>query len=127
MPRRKTVQPLPLQIIENDEFLIKARDRFNALIGRGLHARDDFNKTLHETLDLILPEAFIETSDAILHLGNAPRSILWIFWSCKNRCQPTIPGMPLCAIQSEKTRERERIAIFIWQPLPRTVRHRIEQ
>jgi hypothetical protein len=72
MPRRKTVQPLPLQIIESDEFLVEVRDRSTALIGRGLHARDDFNETLNEILDLIMPEAFIETSDAIRHYREPP-------------------------------------------------------
>ena len=63
MPRRKTVQPLPLRIIEGDEFFIGVRDRATALIGRGLHAKNDFDETLDEILDYITPEAFIKKSD----------------------------------------------------------------
>ena len=63
MPRRKTVQPLPLQIIEGDEFFIEVRNRATALIGRGLHAKNDFDETLDEILDYITPEAFIRNSE----------------------------------------------------------------
>ena len=63
MPRRKTVQPLPLRIIEGDEFLIEVRDRATALIGRGLHAKNDFDETLDEILDHITSEAFIRNSE----------------------------------------------------------------
>lgn len=67
MPRRKTVQPRPLRIIEGDEFFIEVRDRATALIGRGLHAKDDFDETLDEILDYITPEAFIRKSDKNLY------------------------------------------------------------
>jgi len=67
MPRRKTVQPLPLQIIECDEFFIEVRDRSTALIGRGLHAKEDFSGTLDEILDFITPEAFLKKSDKNWH------------------------------------------------------------
>ena len=63
MPRRKTVQPPPLSIIEDDDFFIEVRDRASALIGRGLHAKVDFDETLDEILDHITPEAFIRKSD----------------------------------------------------------------
>ena len=63
LPRRKTVQPLPLRIIEDDEFFIEVRDRATALIGRGLHAENVFDETLDEILDYITPEAFIRKSD----------------------------------------------------------------
>ena len=63
LPRRKTVQPLPPRIIEDDEFFIEVRDRATALIGRGLHAENDFDETLDEILDYIMPEAFIRKSD----------------------------------------------------------------
>ena len=67
MPRRKTVQPHPLQLIDCDEFFIEVRDRSTALIGRGSHAKDGFNETLDEILDFVTPDAFITQRDRNRH------------------------------------------------------------
>ena len=67
MPRKKTVQPPALQLIECDEFVIEVRDRSTALIGRGLHMKDDFSEILNEILDYITPEAFTKKSDKNWH------------------------------------------------------------
>ena len=63
MPRRKTVQPLPLQIIEYDEFFIEVRDRSTALIGRGFHTKQDFAETLEQIFDFVVPKVFVKKID----------------------------------------------------------------
>ena len=52
MPRRKRVQPQPLQLIDCDEFFIEVRDRSTSLIGRGLHTKQDFAETLGAGYDI---------------------------------------------------------------------------
>ena len=63
MPRKKTVQPLPLQLIECGEFLIEVRDRSTSLIGRGLHTKQDFAETLEEIFDFVVPKVFVKKID----------------------------------------------------------------
>lgn len=63
MPRRKTVQPLPLQLIDCDEFFIEVRDRSTALTGRGLHTKQDFAETLEEIFDFMVPKVFVKKID----------------------------------------------------------------
>jgi hypothetical protein len=63
MPRRKTVQPHPLQLIDCDEFFIEVRDRSTSLIGRGLHTKQDFAETLEEIFDFVVPKVFVKKID----------------------------------------------------------------
>ena len=79
MPRKKRVQPRPLRNIEGDEFFIEVRDRTTALIGRGLHAIDDFDETLDEISDYITPEAFIRKSDKNLYFKEPACLVLEVF------------------------------------------------
>ena len=63
MPRRRTVQPLLLQLIDCNEFFIEFRDRSTASIRRGLHTKQDFAETLEEIFDFVVPKVFVKKID----------------------------------------------------------------
>ena len=51
MPRKKTVQPLPLEeLILDDGSIVEIRDETCKIIGRGLHKRDAYEKKCDEVL-----------------------------------------------------------------------------
>ena len=65
MPRRRTVQPLLLKLIDCNEFFIEFRDSSTALIRRGLHTKQDFAETLEEIFYFVVPvpKVFVKKID----------------------------------------------------------------
>ena len=58
MPRRKTIQPEPIEHIIYDDLVIEARNRETQLIGRGLHNRQGFEETLDKILQFVSTDYF---------------------------------------------------------------------
>lgn len=54
MPRKKTVQPEPLETIVCDDFIIEIRDRETQLIGRGMANHFEGKETVFKILDIVM-------------------------------------------------------------------------
>ena len=70
MPRRKTIQPEPIERLNYDDLVIEVRNRETRLIGRGLHNRQGFE----ETLDKIIQ--FVSTDHFQRYSTKNPKSVL---------------------------------------------------
>jgi len=54
MPRKKTIQPEPLETIVCDDFIIEIRDRKTQLIGRGKANHFEGQETVFKILDIAM-------------------------------------------------------------------------
>lgn len=54
MPRKKTIQPEPLETIVCDDFIIEIRDRATRLIGRGEVNKFEAQEVVFEILDIVV-------------------------------------------------------------------------
>jgi hypothetical protein len=56
MPRKKTVQPPPLESFIIDDTTIELRDHTCRLLGRGLHKRHEFEEWRHKVAQWVIPQ-----------------------------------------------------------------------
>jgi hypothetical protein len=77
MPRKKTVQPPPTEVIEADDLIIEIRDKYTREIGRGQDKAFDANElnfqVLHGLVDMLLSNSASKRKEALIYL-EAPRA-----------------------------------------------------
>ena len=71
MPRRKTIQPEPLERFEVDGIEVEVRDGDTWLIGRGLHKQKEWELKA----DVMLKKVFLDYSKPHPHVKDR-----WILW-----------------------------------------------
>ena len=67
MPRKKTVQPPPLDSFIIDDTTIELRDHTCRLLGRGLHKRHEFEEWRHKVAQWVIPQYLDNNGPKVLN------------------------------------------------------------